>query len=111
MASISLVGKDVVKINGRILNDFADGDVANLTFPNDLFNVKTGKNGNTIYAFKNDGRQCDFVLRILLGSSDDKFLNNLKSLMKNDPSAFSLLDAEFIKNADQSVVGRCKVAS
>jgi len=96
--SISLVGNDVIKLNGRIFNDFADGDVAKLTYPNDLANVKTGKNGNSIVSFKNDGRQADFEIRVLLGSSDDKFLNNLFALFKNDPSAFSLLTGEFTKN-------------
>jgi hypothetical protein len=80
--SISLVGSDVLKLNGRIFNDFADGDVAKLTYPNDLANVKTGKNGNSIVSFKNDGRQADFEVRVLLGSSDDKFLNNLFALFK-----------------------------
>ena len=32
------------------------------------------------------------------GSSDDKFLNNLLALMKNDPSVFSLMQGEFVKN-------------
>lgn len=99
MSTITLTGKDVVKINGRILNDFAEGDVAALTFPNDMVTIKTGKNGNSIYAFKNDGRQVDFALRVLVGSSDDKFLNNLAALMKNDPAAFVLIAGEFVKNA------------
>lgn len=98
MSTIALTGKDVVKLNGRILNDFAEGDVAALTFPNDMVTIKTGKNGNSIYAFKNDGRQVEFTLRVLLGSADDKFLNNLAALMKNDPAVFVLLTGEFVKN-------------
>lgn len=97
MEIISLVGNDVIKLNDRIFSDFADGDVAKLTYPNDLANVKTGKNGNSIVSFKNDGRQADFTIRPLLGSSDDKFLNKLFNLFKNDPSAFSLITGEFTK--------------
>ena len=97
MPTVSLTGRDTVKINGRVLNDFADGDNAHLTFPNDLVVIKTGKNGNSIYGFKNDGRQAELVLRVLRGSGDDKFLNNLLALMKNDPPAFVLMTGEFVK--------------
>lgn len=97
METVTLTGNDVVKINGRILSDFNDGDVAALTYPNDLAVVKTGKNGNSIIAFKNDGRQADFNLRVSLGSADDKFLNNLSALFKNNPAAFSLISGEFTK--------------
>ena len=93
----SLTGRDVIKINTRILNDLADGDVGNLSFPNDLVALKTGKNGNSIYAFNYSGRQCEVTLRILRGSSDDLFMNNLLALMKNDPAGFSLLTGEFSK--------------
>lgn len=94
----SLTGKDTIKINDRILNDFADGDIVNLTFPSDLMAVKTGKNGNSIYAFNYTGQQCEVVLRVIRGSNDDKYLNHLLALMKNDPAAFSLMVGEFIKN-------------
>ena len=95
---VSLCGNDVLKLNGRILSDFMDGDVAQLVYPNDLAVVKTGKNGNSIVAFKNDGRQVDLTLRIAAGSADDKFLNNLLALFKNDAAAFSMLTGEFTKN-------------
>lgn len=98
MSTTSLTGKDTIKINGRILNDFADGDNCMLEFPNDLMTVKTGKDGNSIYAFNNSGRQCEVTLRLLRGSPDDRFLNNLHALLKNDPAAFVLLTGEFIKN-------------
>lgn len=97
MPTVSLTGKDVIKINGRLLNDLADGDCAALTFPNDIAVVKTGKNGNSIYAFKYDGNVCEVTLRVLRGSSDDKFLNNILALFKNDPAVFSLLQGEFSK--------------
>ena len=97
MPTVSLTGKDVIKINGRLLNDLADGDCAALTFPNDIAVVKTGKNRNSIYAFKYDGNVCEVTLRVLRGSSDDKFLNNILALFKNDPAVFSLLQGEFSK--------------
>lgn len=94
---ISLTGSDVIKIDGRILNDFGDGDVCHLVFPNDLAVMKTGKNGNSIISFKNDGRQVDLTLRPLLGSSDDKYLNQRASLFKQNPAGFAMFSAEFTK--------------
>jgi hypothetical protein len=105
MSTTALTGKDTIQINGRILNDFADGDVAKLSFPNKLVEVKTGKNGNSIYAFNYTGRQAEMELRILRGSSDDKFLNNLLSLFTYDPSAFTLLTGTFSKNVGDGIGG------
>lgn len=97
MATVALTGKDVIKIDGRLLNDLMDGDCAALSFPNDLCTPKTGKNGNAIYAFKYDGRQAELSLRVLRGSADDKFLNNKLALFKNDPAAFVLMSGELSK--------------
>lgn len=98
MSTTAMTGKDTIRVNGRNLNDFVDGDTAVLTFPDDLVQGKTGKNGNTIYALQNTGLRAEVVLRVLLGSPDDKFLNDLLALMKNDFPAFALLTGEFIKN-------------
>ena len=68
MSVVSLTGKDTVIVNGTILNDLADGDCAALTFPDFLTQGKTGKNGNTIYAFNTTGRRCKLVLRLIRGS-------------------------------------------
>lgn len=95
---VSLTGIDVIKINGRIIQEGADGDVAVLSFPNDLMNVKTGKNGNSIYAFNFTGQQCELSLRVIRGGADDQYLNGLLALMKNNPAAFSLMQGEFDKN-------------
>ena len=97
MASISLTGQDAVQINGRNLNDLADGDSVTLTYPNDIAALKSSKNGNVIYAFNETGKQCEVALRLLLGSADDKFLNSLLSTMKSDFSKFVLLTGIFVK--------------
>ncbi len=98
MPTVSVTGKDTVTINGRILNDFADGNIAELTFQNDLVTQKTGKNGNTIYGFNFSGQQCEVTLRLLRGSSDDKFLNGLLLSCINNFSLFTLMTGEFTKN-------------
>src|SRR3990167_3290458 len=97
MATLAMTGQDTIKVNGRNLTDLPDGDVAVLTFPNDLAAVKTGKNGNSIYALNESGKQAELVLRLIRGSSDDKFMNNLRANMKNNFPSFVLMDAEFVK--------------
>ena len=97
MATVALSGNDLVKINEKILADFADGDIASLTFPNELAALKTGKNGNTIYSLNETGKQAELVLRLVKGSSDDKFLASLLSSQKNNFSGFVLLSGELVK--------------
>ncbi len=97
MSVVSLTGNDTIKINDRVLSDFADGEIASITFPNNLMEVKTGKNGNSLFGFNNSGRQCESMLRIMRGSADDKFLQNLLTLMINSPTTFTLLTGNFIK--------------
>lgn len=97
MPTLALSGNDTVIINNRPLADFADGDIATLSFPNDIMNVKTGKNGNSIYGLNESGRQADFKLRVIRGSSDDKFLNGLLAQQQNNPAGFPLMIGQFIK--------------
>lgn len=97
MSVVAMSGSDTVKINDRIFADFAAGDIAVLTFPNELAMVKTGKNGNSIYSFNETGRQCEVVIKLIRGSSDDKFLSSLLAGMKNGFADFILMTGEFIK--------------
>ena len=97
MSTTALSGSDVVNINNRVFADLADGDFANLTFPNEIANVKTGKNGNSIYSFNATGEQCDFVLRLIRGSADDKFMNNLLAQQQANFAGFILMIGQFIK--------------
>lgn len=97
MATNSLTGNDTLQINDRVLVDFGDGDIATLAYPNELVSVKTGKNGNSIYAFNETGKQVDVEIRVLRGSPDDKFFNSLKLGMQSDFPAFTLLTGEFVK--------------
>ena len=76
-SSYALTGQDVIIINDIPLNDFADGDIGTLEMPNDLFAMSTGKNGNTIFAYDEAGRNATLTLRILMSSNDDKRLNGL----------------------------------
>lgn len=100
--SVALTGKDTIAIGSRglaprIFADLADGDTGVLDFPNNLVEAKTGKNGNTIYAFNSTGVVCTMTIRVLRGSADDKYLNGEMNRYKIDPAAFTLIDGEIVK--------------
>ncbi len=97
MASISLTGDDTIIINGHVFNNLADGDVVDLTFPNDIAAVKTGKNGNSIYSLNEMGKQSECKIRVLRASADDKFLNGLLAQQQANFAGTVLMIGEFIK--------------
>jgi len=97
MATIALSGNDTIVLNNRILGDLADGQVVDLTFPNDIASVKTGKNGNSIYGLNETGKQCEVKLRVIRGSADDKFLNSLLAQQQANFAGFVLMIGQFVK--------------
>lgn len=97
MATTSMTGSDTIVIQGRLLTDLADGDCVSLTNPDDIASLAVGKNGNTIYSLNESGRVSEGVLRVIRGSSDDKFLNNLLTQQTANFAGFVLLTGEFIK--------------
>lgn len=97
MSSVALSGSDTISINNTLLVDLADGNCVELTFPNDISQVKTGKNGNSIYGLNESGKQCEVKLRILRGGATDKFLNNLLSQQQNNFAGTILMTGVFIK--------------
>ena len=72
-----LTGDDSIIINDIPLNNFANNDVGTLDLPNNLVEMATGKNGNTIYALDESGNNATLTVRILMGSADDKRLNGM----------------------------------
>lgn len=97
MSFVAMSGNDTITINNYLLEGQADGNVVELTFPNEIANVKTGKNGNSIYGLNESGKQCEVKVRVLRGSKDDKFLNGLITLQSQNFAGFPLMIAEFIK--------------
>jgi hypothetical protein len=95
--SVSLTGKDVVTLNGRVFHDFGNGDVAKLSFEADLINVMAAKDGNVIYALNTAGFVASLELILLAGGSDDKYLNSLLSSQSGDLSSFVLIAGAFVK--------------
>jgi hypothetical protein len=97
LATVSLSGNDTLSINNTVLNDLATGDFATLEYPNELMAVKTGKNGNSLFAFNTTGLQCEVKIRVVRGSTDDVLLLGLLQQMIANPPGFPLLQGEFVK--------------
>lgn len=97
MPTVAMSGNDTISVNDRILADLADQNTVELTFPNDIAAVKTGKNGNSIYGLNESGKQCEVKIRVVRGSADDKYLNNLQVQQQANYAGFPLMIAQFIK--------------
>jgi hypothetical protein len=95
--AVSLTGADVVTLNGRVFHDYANEDVAELTFEAELVKVQSSKNGNVIYALNAGGQMSKLKLRLLLGSPDDQYLNSLLASEQADLSGFTLIIGSFVK--------------
>jgi hypothetical protein len=94
---VSLTGNDTTVINGRVLTNFGDADSASITYPNEIAAVKTGKNGNAIFAENKMGLQAEVILRLIRGSADDIFLNSILATQIADFASFILLVGQFVK--------------
>jgi len=97
MGTVTLTGNDTILLNRRVISDLADADAATLGFPNEIASIKTGKNGNSIFALNESGKQCKVVLRVIRGSADDKYFNALLAQQQANFVATVLLSGEFIK--------------
>lgn len=75
--TFTLTGDDSIIINDIPLNNLADGDVGSLDIPNDLVNITSGQDVNTIFAYNPQGHNATLTVRVLLSSADDKRLNGL----------------------------------
>lgn len=97
MATVAMSGSDTTIVNNRVLRDLADGECVLLEFPNDIAQVKIGKNGNAIYGLNETGKMAEITLRVIRASSDDKFLQNLLTQQQANFAGFPLMNGEFIK--------------
>jgi len=97
MATVAMSGNDTISINNTVLTDLADGDCVMLTFPNEIASVKIGKNGNAIYGLNTTGQMSEVKIRLIRGSADDKFMNNLLTQQQLNFAGFALMIGEFVK--------------
>ena len=97
MSQVAMSGQDTVTINNHLFTGLADQNYLELTFPNEIVNVKTGKNGNSIYGFNETGKQCEVKIRVLRNSADDAFLNGLLQQQQANFPGMVLLQGQFVK--------------
>lgn len=92
-----ITGDDTLTLYGRVILNLAEGDVSTLTFPEELVKAKTGKNGNTIFAKNEAGNNATLALRLMRGSADDQFLNNILVGTNTDFASTVLAFGSFVK--------------
>lgn len=97
MQTFSLYGSDSISINERLILDFGSGEVAKVSFPNELTTLKAGKNGNTIIVQNASGFQATLEVKVIRGSADDKYLNTRLNLWRNSPTLYVLDYFEVVK--------------
>ena len=97
MSNFTVTSSDTLTLNGHVFVDLSTDDVTSITFPNDLINMKTGKNGNTIFAQDAKGHNASLSLKLLRGSTDDQYMQGILSGMPTDFPSMTLLTGTFVK--------------
>lgn len=108
MSINAITADDTLTVFDRVFSDFADAAASTIAFNNDLVGAKTGKNGNTIYTRNETGHNAILTLRLIRGSSDDRFLNRRLLQLEQDFPSFVLAEGEFVKRVGD---GQGNVAS
>lgn len=85
-----------------VLTDFATGNVAELSAPNELSSTATGYNGNSLGAHNEPGRQRELTIQLVKAGSDDKRFNKNYNMWKNRDLRFKPLKMTFTKNVAHS---------
>lgn len=88
---------DTLTLYSRVFKDFADGDSLLFTYPSELLEMKTGKDGNTTYVENRTGDNLDLTLRLIIGSNDDLFLAAKLKSQKADLPGFVLAEGRISK--------------
>lgn len=97
MGTLTVTGSDTLVLNGTVMADLATDDTTKITFPNELVNIKTGKNGNSIVALNQQGYNGLLNLKLMRGSSDDQMLTNILAAMTADFVSTPLIAGSFTK--------------
>jgi hypothetical protein len=95
--SVSISGQSTFILDDRVLKDFPNGDIATLTFPNNLTESNFGIGGNVLYSLNAKGAQCDVEFRLLSGSADDKVINSKLLAYSRDPVSFVLIKGQIVE--------------
>jgi hypothetical protein len=99
MATFTVTGDDTVTLQGRVFNDFATDDTTTIQIPNKLVNIKTGKNGNAIFALNQQGFNGNMRMKLNRGSSDDQFMAAQLSQQQADFVDTALFGGSFVQRS------------
>ncbi len=92
---VSITGQDIIQIGTKpILVGLADGDAGVLSFDNNIAEGKLGKNGNGIVVPNSTGRSATLTVRLLKGSSGDKYLNGEMNKYQLQTASYTLLNGQ-----------------
>jgi hypothetical protein len=95
--STTLVGRDTLVLNGKILHNFASGKYVTLTFDNPLTNMMVSKDGNVLLVLNLNGQKVKITVRLQVGSFDDRQLQPQLQAWLSDPATFVPLAGSFSK--------------
>ena len=101
----AIQGADTIVLGGMLLVDLMDGDVGSLEFPNDLVNVKAGKDGNTAFALNAAGRMANMKLRVVLGGPSDALFTTWMNWIEQDIASFPLISGTIVKRVGNGFLG------
>ena len=106
-AVVFLTGDDTITITqgskSYTLANFADGNVAELTIPNDIADDIIGKDGNAVIAHNASGLASELDVRVVMSSPDDQFLGAALAAYNNNRTGFVLLGGNFVKQGGDGV--------
>lgn len=97
MNGIAISGSDTLVLNNYLFQTQADQNIAELTFPNDIAQVKTGKNGNSIFGLNQTGLNGELKMRLLRASADDIFMLSLLNQQIANFAGTVLLQGQLVK--------------
>lgn len=101
---MAIVADSTLIINERIISELANSTSVDLTPPSELVQMNIGKNGHILVGENAQGKMTDLKIRIVLGGSDDKFLNSLLTQANQRLSTFVPLTCKvshIVRNAEE----------
>lgn len=98
MAGIDVfTGQDLIEVDGKVINDFANGKCCEVRYPNDIANIETGKDRNSIITLVANGERANMTLRLMIGNNTDQYLSLKLSQFVNGPASYVGITAKLVK--------------
>lgn len=98
MPTLTMTGSGTLVLFDTVITDLANGDAFTIAFENDLVTTATGKNGNTIHALNEQGKNALCTVRVIKASSSDRLLQAQLSLMQKDFASYTAANGSAVGN-------------